>query len=202
MMHRRQAGAILPIALVLTVVLALSAVAFVNLVGSSSSVARNASFQRDALNRNDIAINAVARQFENDPAAHFQLLRNTDTTADGLGSGFAYSAVALPTDRQGVPLVLKDDAAFAAAFGGVQATTEIDTTEGMSTRVVIDRLCSLELPVESDHCAVASLHAQDNCSRCSNVSSPLVPVFRVTARSSGPRRTESYSQALISLPVE
>lgn len=196
-----QRGSVLPIALILSIVMALSAVAFVKMVDSSSLLARNASFQRDALNRNDVMINAAVREFENSGDAHFRLLQNTNTSVEGAAGGFAYSAVALPSDAQGVPAVLKDDAAFAAAYGAA-AATEVETGNGMTTRVVIDRMCSLEQPVEPEHCSVASLYARDSCSRCSNVSSPLVPVFRITARTEGPRRTESYSQALVSLPVD
>ncbi len=199
---RFQRGAVLPIALILTIVMALSSIAFVKMVDSSSLLARNASFQRDALNRNDVMINAAVRQFEVKSGGHFAMLANTDTTAEGAGSNMAYSAIALPADAQGIPLVLKNDTTFDAQFAGAMSATDIDSGEGMSTRVVIDRICSLEEPVDAEHCSVASLYARDNCSRCSNVSSPLVPVFRVTARTNGPRRTESYSQALISLPIE
>ncbi len=202
MTRQSQLGAVLPIALILSVVMALSAISFVKMVDSSSMVARNASFQRDALNRNDVAINAAIREFENNAAAHFRMLENTDTTTLGVGSGVAYSAVALPADGNGVPTVLKDINTFDTDYASELASTRLDTGEGMTTRVVVDRMCSLEQAAEPEHCSVATLYARDNCSRCSNVSSPLVPVFRVTARTTGPRRTESYSQALVSLPIE
>lgn len=199
---RHHRGAALPIALILSVVLALSAVSFIKMVGTSTSLARNASFQRDALNRNEVAMNTAIREFENTPGAHFAELANTDTTVQGQGGGLAYSATALPTDDQGIPLVLKDDAAFGAQFGGVLAGSEIALGEGMTTRVVIDRLCTLEAPVAAEHCSVGTLRAQDHCSRCSRVSTPLVPVFRVSARTQGPRRTESYSQGLFAIAIE
>ncbi|MGE0801501.1 MAG: hypothetical protein AB7G13_17620 [Lautropia sp.] len=195
-------GAVLPTALILLLVLAVSSVGFVKLINTSSLVARNASFQRDAVNRNELAINRALRAFDNVAGAHFAQLANTDQTALGVGSGLAYSAVALPTDSQGVPLVLKSDTAFAAMFAPVLATTQIASGDSMTTRLVIDRLCALEQPADSNHCSIGSFRAPDQCSRCSSASSPSVPVFRVTARTDGPRGVEAYTQTLIAVPFE
>ncbi len=197
-----QRGTVLPVAMILLVILALSAVGFVKMINTSSLVARNAAFQRDAINRNELATNVAIRSFENVAGAHFAQLANTDQTALGVPSGLAYSAIALPTDSQGVPLVLKDDAAFAAMFGPVLATTQIASGEGMTTRLVIDRLCSLEQPPDASHCTIGSIRAPDQCSRCSSVSSPVVPMFRVTARTDGPRGVQAYTQTLMSIPFE
>jgi hypothetical protein len=87
-------------------------------------------------------------------------------------------------------------------FGVVGADSRIDSTEGMATIYVVDRLCSLEQAAEDTHCAVSSARAPDNCSRCSTASTPFAPIFRVSARTTGPRGTEAYSQALFSLPME
>jgi hypothetical protein len=197
----RQKGAALAIALILSIVLAFSAISFIKMVDSSTLLARNASFQRDALNRNDLMINNVLREFENNGGAHFAELANTDTTAAGLAGGVPYSAVALQDDPQGIPLVLKDEAAFGRDYGGLPQA-DLDVGEAMNTRVVVDRLCGLEQPVDDSHCSVATVRVKDFCSRCARVSTPLVPVFRVSAATAGPRRTESYSQALISIPIE
>ena len=195
------AGTVLPIALILMVALSLSAVTFVKMVNTSSLMARNAAFQRDAVNRNELAMNAAMRQFETG-GGHFAQLVNTDQTALGVPSGIAYSAIALPTDSQGVPLALKDDALFAATFAPVLATSVFASGDGMSTRVIVERLCSLEQPADPTHCTIGSLRAPDNCSRCSSASSPVVPVFRVTARTDGVRGVQAYSQSLITIPFE
>ncbi|MGE0315794.1 MAG: hypothetical protein AB7P21_29625 [Lautropia sp.] len=195
-------GVVLPIALILLVVLALSAIGFMRTIDTSTLVARSASFQRDAINRNELAMNTAARAFETGAGGHFASLANTDQTLLGVGSGLAYSAVALPTDSQGVPLVLKNDAAFAALFAPVLATTRFASGDGMTTRLMIERLCSLEQPADASHCAIGSIRAPDQCSRCSSTSSPVVPLFRVTARTDGPRGVQAYSQMMLSIPFE
>lgn len=198
----RTLGSVLPIALILLVVMATAAVGFIRVINASSMVARNASFQRDAVNRNELAMNRAIRAFENVAGAPFALLANTDQNATGSASGLAYSATVLPTDSQGVPLVLKDDASFAARFGAVLPTTRIASGDGMTTVLVVDRLCSLEQPADVSHCTVGTSRAPDQCSRCSSASSPTAPMFRISARTNGPRGVEAYSQTLISLPLD
>ena len=199
---RKARGVVLPVALILLVVLALSSIGFMKSIDTSSVVARSAAFQRDAVNRNELAMNTAVRAFENTAGAHFAALANTDQTTLGVGSGLAYSATALPTDSQGVPLILKDDTAFGTLFSTVLATTTIDSGDGMKTRLLIDRLCSLEQPADSSHCSIGSIRAPDQCSRCSSTSSPVVPLFRVSARTDGPRGVQAYSQMLMSIPFE
>ncbi len=200
--RRASRGTVLPIALILLVVMATASVGFIRMINASSLVARNASFQRDAINRNELAMNRAIRSFENVAGARFALLANTDTDALGVPSGLAYSATALPTDSQGVPVVLKDDAAFAARFGAVLATTRIGSGDGMTTTVLIDRLCSLEQPADASHCTVGTARAPDQCSRCTSAASPSAPMFRVSAKTNGPRGVEAYSQTLMSLPFD
>ncbi len=195
-------GSVLPITLVLLVAMALSAVALMKSVDTSTLLARNASFQRDAINRNELVIRTAIVAFENDATRYFNALANTDTDALGQAGGYPYRATALPTDNQGVPRVLRTDADLAVMFGGVAAASRMVSGEGMTTAYVIDRMCSLEQPAEDTHCLVASLRTPDNCSRCSTASTPFAPVFRVSARTTGPRDTEAFSQAHFTLPME
>lgn len=193
---------VLPIALILLVVLAVSALGFMRMTDASTMIARSASFQRDAVNRNELAINMALSEFDNAAGAHFAQLANTDQSALGLASGLAYSATTLPTDGDGVPLVLKDGTAFATKFGAAATTSQINSGDGMVTRLVIERVCGLEQSVEPTHCAVGNMRAPDSCSRCSTTSSPAVPIFRVTALTSGPRGIEAYTQSLFTVPFE
>lgn len=198
----RQCGSVLPITLVMLVALALSAVALIKTVDTSTLLARNASFQRDAVNRNELAIRNATLAFENAAGRHFAQLANTNTHAEGQAGGFPYRATALPTDAQGMPIVLRDDAAFDAMFGVVAAGARLASGEGMTTVYVVDRLCSLEQPPEDTHCMVSSSRAPDNCSRCSTASTPFAPVFRISARTTGPRGTEAFSQVHFTLPLD
>jgi hypothetical protein len=98
--------------------------------------------------------------------------------------------------------VLRDAAAYAAMFGGVATSSAVHSGEGMTTTYVIDRLCSLEEPADDTHCVVASARVPDNCSRCSTASTPFAPIFRVSARTVGPRGVEALSQVTFTLPME
>jgi type IV pilus assembly protein PilX len=195
-------GSVLPITLVLLVAMALAAVGLMKSVDTSTLLARNTSFQRDAVNRNEIVVRQVMREFESAAGRHFRDLDNTTTHALGVAGGMPYRATALPTDPTGVPAVLRDPAAYAAMFGGVATTSAVSSGEGMTTTYVIDRLCSLEDAATEQHCVVSSARAPDNCSRCSTVSSPFAPIFRVSARTTGPRGVEAFSQATFTLPME
>ena len=198
-----QRGATLAITLVALVALMLTAVTVMRVVDTSTLLARNASFQRDALNRNELAVRRAMRAFEDASGRSFAQLANTDTDAAGqAASGLPYRATALPTDSQGVPLVLKDDARYAAMFGAIADGTRLDSGEGMSTIYVIERLCSLQQPASGTHCMPAVQRAPDACSRCSPVQTPFAPVFRVTARTRGARGTETVTQVLFSLSME
>ncbi len=199
---RRQCGTALPIALVMVTVMAMASIGLVRMIDSSTLLARNASFQRDAVNRNQIAIRAAITEFESHAGSHFAMLKNTETDSLGQAGGFAYSAIALPTDSAGVPLAMKNSAALAAEFGTVATSSAIASGEGMETVYMIERLCSLQEPAADNHCAMSSSRVPDNCSRCSSVSTPRTPVFRVTARTNGPRGVEALSQALFTLPIE
>ena len=198
---RTQSGSVLPITLILLVAMALSSVALMKSVDTSTLLARNASFQRDAVNRNELVIRRAIVAFQNDTGRHFALLANTELSSMGIAGGFPYSAVALPTDKQGVPRVLHSDVEYATMFGLVATNSRIDSSEGMRTIYVVDRLCSLEQAAEDTHCAVSSARSPDNCSRCSTASTPFAPIFWVSARTTGARGTEAYSQALFSLPM-
>jgi len=198
----RLRGSVLPIALLMLVALALAGVGLMKSVDTSTLLARNVSFQRDAVNRNEIAVRRAMREFEDVAGRHFRALANTGSDALALASGLPYRATALPTDPQGVPLVLRDPIAYAASFGAVAASSAVASGEGMSTVYVIDRLCSLEQPAADTHCVLSGARAPDTCSRCTSASSPFAPVFRVSARTTGPRGVEAFSQATFSLPME
>jgi len=183
-------------------VMAVASIGLVRMIDSSPLLARNAAFQRDAVSRNQIAIRTAIVEFEAQAGNHFAMLQNTETDALGQAGGFAYSAVALPTDSAGVPLAIKDATALSAAFGSLGTSSAIASGEGMQTVYLIERMCSLQEPAADNHCAMSSSRVPDNCSRCSSVSTPRTPVFRVTARTNGPRGVEALSQALFTLPIE
>lgn len=200
----RQRGATLAITLIVLLGVMLSAVAVMRSVDTATLLARNTSFQRDAVNRNELVIRRAMREFEDVAGRRFAALANTDTDALGQATGIPYKATVQAADSQGVPRAILDDAAMAAMFGAVAASdaARIVSGEGMRTVYMIERMCSLPQPAAATHCTPATTRAPDNCSRCSQVQSPFAPVFRVTARTNGPRGAETITQVLFSLPMD
>jgi Tfp pilus assembly protein PilX len=201
---RSQRGATLAVTLIVLLGVMLTAVAVMRSVDTATLLARNTSFQRDAVNRNELVIRRAMREFEAVAGRRYAELANTDTDAAGQGTGIPYKATAQPVDSQGVPLAIRDDASMAAMFGALAggAAARVDSGEGMRTVYMIERMCSLQQPAAATHCTPATTRAPDNCSRCSQVQSPFAPVFRVTARTNGPRGAETVTQVLFSLPMD
>jgi len=222
-MQRSARGSSLITALVVLAAMSMAAVALVQAVDASLQLARNASFQRDASNRNEIAIRQGIREFRDVAGARFAALANTNDHASATGIPLPYRASAPEidpnitdacregTDRAGVPWAMRTDplapldryAAFKGCFGnGVLASIRIGPTEGMETVWMIERLCDGIGAFDPAHCVSATPRANDTCSRCQPVRSPLAPAFRITARTLGPRGTDVVAQVVFSLPIE
>lgn len=196
-----QRGVTLVVTLVVLTALAFTAVALMRALDTSTLVARNASFQRDAVNRNEVAMQRVIAQFRS--GGRWAMLANTDTHFNDTTNDLVYRASPLPTDAEGIPLALKDPAVFTLSVGAAEAGFLNDTAQGMTTIAVVERLCMLAgQPAHAGHCTPSSTRATDTCSRCAQVQATFAPVFRVTARTRGPRGVEAYSQLTFSLPME
>lgn len=195
-------GITLVVTLVMLVALAFTAVALMRSVDTSTLLARNTSFQRDAVNRNELAMQRAIAQFAR--GARFEELRNTTASFADAALALVYRPAVLPTDAQGIPLALKTPGGLAALCGAARDDDcAIDSRQGMRTVAVIERLCvDPAQPAHAGHCTPSSTRVPDTCSRCAQVQSPFAPVFRVTARTRGPRGVEAFSQLTFSLPME
>ena len=202
-MHRRrgsaQGGFVLVIALVVLAAMTLAAAAMVRSVDTSTLLARNISFKRDALNRNDVALEVAINEFRTGGA----FAGGGGTTADRADENF--SAVMLPTDTDGVPLVMKGNTTvnFGSAptwtkgkvSGSVPGSLELQ----MQPVYLIERMCTVSGPALVETCIVNG-RAQAGGTQPNDKPGQLFPpMYRITARVTGPRNTVSFVQAIFSL---
>ncbi len=205
-----QGGFVLIIALIVLAAMTLAAAAMVRTVDTSTLLARNISFKRDAVNRNDFALEAAIDQFRAGGA-----LRDGANTLDAIANQ-NYSAVMLPTDTDGVPLALKNAStsspyALPANTGltppypggtlGLAGPGKIPTSLelGMFPIYLIERMCTTRGIAAAETCIVNG-RAQAGGTQPNDKPGQLFPpMYRITARVTGPRNTVSYVQAIFSL---
>ena len=192
-----QGGFVLVIALIVLAAMTLAAVAMVRTVDTSTLLARNISFKRDALNRNDFALEAAIDQFRGTGA----LTVSGSTLNDIQGENF--SAIMLPTDTDGVPLVMKGNttATFGVWTKGPAGPGLIPAAEtlGMNPVYLIERMCRATGPALPENCIVNG-RAQAGGTQPNDKPGQLFPpMYRITGRVTGPRNTVSFVQAIFSL---
>ena len=204
-----QSGFVLVIALIVLAAMTLAAAAMVRTVDTSTLLARNISFKRDAVNRNDFALEAAIDQFRVGGA----FAGGTNTLASNATQNF--SAVMLPTDTDGVPLVLKaantsspfhlgnDPSPPNASAGtlGPAAPTKIPAALvlQMTPIYLIERMCTTTGPALAETCIVNGRVQAGGTQPNDKPGQLFPPMYRITARVTGPRNTVSYVQAIFSL---
>ena len=200
-----QGGFVLVIALIVLAAMTLAAAAMVRTVDTSTLLARNISFKRDALNRNDLALEVAINEFR---------AGGTIAIADKTmhHANLNYSAVMLQTDTDGVPLVLKNaqtSGTFYLATGvtppfpqgtlGPAEPAAIAVPNlhlGMTPIYVIERMCTALGVALPENCIVNG-RAQAGGTQPNDKPGQLFPpLYRITARVTGPRNTVSYVQAI------
>ena len=205
-----QGGFVLIIALIVLAAMTLAAAAMVRTVDTSTLLARNISFKRDAVNRNDFALEAAINQFRAGG-----VLRDGSNTLDAI-SNQNYSAVMLPTDTDGVPLVFKNAStsspyaipgntaltpAYPGGTLGLAAPSKIPSVLVLEMYPIylIERMCTTRGIAAAETCIVNG-RAQAGGTQPNDKPGQLFPpMYRITARVTGPRNTVSYVQAIFSL---
>lgn len=198
--HRpsRQRGVVLIFALIALVLLLIGAVAMTRSMNASLTNAGNIGFKRDLTNQGELAMNQVVSVLSAGALS-------TEAARLAANKAENYSATILPTNAQGVPEALLNDAAFNLV--GV-ASKDIDKKAemGVTVRYVIDRLCSDVGVVDPARCSMAGpppppgvswserLRAEDSSSAGAGAV-PLQVVYRVSIRVDGPRNTQSFFQS-------
>lgn len=190
----------LVIALIVLAAMTLAAAAMVRTVDTSTLLARNISFKRDALNRNDVALEVAINEFRTGGA----FANGGGVTADNPAQNFSF--IMLPTDTDGVPLVLKGNTT--PTFGtaptwskGSAEPTSISAAFdlGMTPVYLIERMCRTTGPAVVENCVVNG-RAQAGGTQPNDKPGQLFPpMYRITGRVTGPRNTVSFVQAIFSL---
>jgi type IV pilus assembly protein PilX len=194
----RQRGVVLIFSLIVLLILAIGAVALLRSVNSSLLSAGNLAFHRDLVNQAEEAVSTVMTEFKTSA-----LPLGGATTASMPAAN--YSATALPTNAQGVPTALLDNAAFAlVATPGLQpAGNDIaGRTPDVVIHYVIDRLCApLTVVASSPTCVQSSgLPTGGTANRNTAVSPPSATVYRISVRVDGPRNTQAFLQTTFTKP--
>lgn len=188
----KQRGVALFFALIALLVMSLAAVALIRSVDTSTQIAGNLAFKQAATTSADSGLeSAIAWVAVTAPAT-----LNSDSAANG------YYATA-PTTFQHTA-----DATWAvgssAPASGDGFVNGYDAATGNTARYVIHRMCRVAGEPTSANCmfgAVAggtgSKSNIDATGAGASIVSGLSPMYRVTARVTGPRNTISYIQAFV-----
>jgi type IV pilus assembly protein PilX len=190
----RQQGVVLIFSLIVLLILAIGAVALMRSVDTSEVSAGNLAFHRDLVNQGEQAVATVMTEFKtNGPPL------GGATTASMNSAN--YSATTLPTNTQGVPLVLLDDTAFALI---ATAPDLVGRTSDVLIRYVVDRLCTptpLTVIATSNACVQSTgLPTGGTANRNTAVAPPSATVYRVSVRITGPRLTQAFLQTTFTKP--
>jgi Tfp pilus assembly protein PilX len=187
----RQQGVVLIFSLIVLLILAIGAVALLRSVNSSLLSAGNLAFHRDLVNQAEQAVSNVMTEFKTNA-----LPLGGATTADNPAAN--YVSTMLPTNVQGVPLVLLDNAAFAA----VATAGDIPgATPDVKIRYVIDRLCTNTGSASTPNCVQSTgLPTGGTANRNTAVAPPSATVYRLSVRVDGPRNTQAFLQTTFTKP--
>jgi type IV pilus assembly protein PilX len=190
----RQRGVVLIFSLIVLLILAIGAVALLRSVNSSLLSAGNLAFHRDLVNQGEQAVSNVMTEFKtNGPPL------GGATTASMQAAN--YSATTLPTNAQGVPLVLLDNTAFPV----IATAADIPgRTSDVTIRYIIDRLCTaspITVIATSSACVQSTgLPTGGTANRNTALAAPSATVYRISVRVNGPRGTQAFLQSTFTKP--
>lgn len=153
----------------------------------------NQAFKQDLVSRGELVNVRVYELFR--PSG----LLSTASSLAANSTANNYSAVALATNSQGIPLALVSDSTFSTV--GVSSNDIADTASSTTLRYVIERLCDQVgdgATLGVTHCVKSpdSKPILGGSSTQAGIAMPpsFSPVYRVTVRVQGPRGSEAYLQ--------
>jgi Tfp pilus assembly protein PilX len=187
--HER--GVVLILTLIVLLILTIGAVALVHSMNSSQTNAGNLAFRHDLVNQGEQALYTVRQAFQTGG------LLASGTTANVPAAN--YSASQLATNAQGIPTILLNDTAFAAA--GMTASDLTGATADVTIRYVIDRLCTSAGAATGTGCvqSVANPNA-GTALPTQTISPPSASVYRLSVRVTGLRGTQIFVQSSFTKP--
>lgn len=204
----RSRGAVLAVVLVVLVVMMLGGVSTLRSIDTSSILSGNLAFKRDSVNRTTVGMNAAFIAMQSKDFTDDLLANCVPTTPDCAGVvakwvAMNYSPRLLETDGNGIPLILKDKAAFDAKFTTIKPNKADGTLEGGNeTRFIIERMCSDYGTSDEKKCSVSDRYERGGSYRQDKPGSISLPLYRITIRSDGVRNTQTYVQATVTTRVK
>jgi Tfp pilus assembly protein PilX len=221
---KHQHGLVLLIAMIALVVLSLAAVALIRTVDSATMIAGNLNFKQSATSSGEAALITANLWLDTKHAVDPPVGLNVDDSTAGYYATMTSLTTArgLPSDK--VLESLTADATWLAANSRVAFVAKPTCTapqeskpyadgftdcSGNSIRFVIERMCSLPgaasgaLANPAQKClfgpSIESGGSQQVCPAggCPPSSTQASPMYRVTARSAGPKNTFGYIQSFV-----
>ena len=187
---KKQSGFVLIIALIVLGAMSLAAVSLVRTVDTSTLLARNISFQRDAIGRNDAGIEAALQKFRLGGTYYAVLGLKNDHQVDKPSEN--YSSIMLSSDGGGVPTILKS-----GSFTSTWSAPPISLGESTVGYYLIERLCSTNDTGQGAlevRCIMGGRVAKGGTQPADRPATNVPPLFRATVKITGPRNTVSYAQ--------
>jgi type IV pilus assembly protein PilX len=201
----RQRGLVLLVAMIALVVLSLAAVALIRTVDSATIIAGNLAFKQSATSSGEAALiranQWLAAQADAEPpvglyndnlAVGYYATMTSLTTARGYGSDQVFKA--LTDDAKW------SDANSRAALVKCNGVDSDKDCSGNTIRYVIERMCSSSGPAAADQCLYGPDVESGSSKKGGAAGGPpktASPMFRITARSVGPKNTVGYIQSFV-----
>ena len=195
LMERKQNGFVLIVAMIVLAAMSLAAVSLVRTVDTSTLLARNISFQRDAIGRSDAGIEAALQKFRLGGTYYgvlgLKAVHETDSAAQN------YSSIMLSADGDGVPTILKS-----SSFNSTWTAAPIELGESTIGYYIIERLCASNDVAQGAlerRCIMGGRVAKGGTQPADRPATNVPPLFRATIKVTGPRNTVSYAQTQFTL---
>lgn len=197
---RTQHGFVLIFVLVTLVILLIGAVAIARSITGSQQIVGNLGFKRDLSNQGERALEVAMDSVRNSGALAAAAARNQDMLAAN------YKATLLDTNAQAIPLALLSDAEFEKV--GSAKNDIVVRDMNVTVRYLIDRMATAPGVCGPGTCSMVNQNAfGGGSSEWINSQSngggtdpnpgavPQQPIYRITVRVSGPRKTQSFFQS-------
>ena len=198
----RSRGSVLAVVLVVLVVMMLGGVSLLRSVDTSALLSGNLAFKRDSVNRTSIGLNEAFKVMQDRDFLEYQA---NDAGCDpgpcekiDKWLPLNYWPRLLETDASGVPLIIKNKAAFDAKFATIKPVIK----DGQEVRFLIERMCSDYGPSDEKKCSVSDRYELGGSYRQDKPGSISLPLYRITIRSDGVRNTQTYVQATVTTRVK
>lgn len=192
----KQHGISMIIVMVALMVMLAGGVALTRSSDASTLLAGQLAMRRDLKNQGERGIAWAMRELGTG-ALRGRLTRRADLLTSN------YSATQLPSNPQGIPSILLDDAAFTAQ--NMSAPDISSAAAGVTIRTVVDRLCNGAGPERIQNCTMLSHYCdgvsggQDSTVGGGEVIKCFTTAYRITVRVTGPRDTQAFFQTIVGL---